>query len=262
MDFAWYIYLLAIAAGILAGVINTLAGSGSLVTLPMLIFLGLPANVANGTNRAGVIFQNIVGITAFRRHGSLDVMGGIWYIVPAVLGSVVGARIAVDINEQMMNYVIGVVMVIMLFVILLNPKRWLREQSEVEEGRPGLLTLGLFFVIGMYGGFIQAGVGIFLLAALVMGAGYNLAEANALKLVIVLALSISAILVFIANDQVAWGLGLLMAVGQSIGAWLAVRFAVGNPNANLWVRRLLIAIIILSILKLFGIFDWALGLFA
>jgi uncharacterized membrane protein YfcA len=260
MSFPWYIYLLAIGAGILAGVINTLAGSGSLVTLPMLIFLGLPANVANGTNRVGVIFQNIVGITTFSRHGSLDVKGGIWYIVPAVLGAFVGARIAVDLNEQVMNYVIGVVMVMMLFIILANPKRWLREASEVQDGRPSLLMLAIFFVIGMYGGFIQAGVGIFLLAGLVMGAGYNLAEANALKLVIVLALSISAILVFIANDQVVWGLGLLMAVGQSIGAWLAARFAATNPNANIWVRRLLIAIIVFSILKLFGIWDWMWGL--
>ncbi|MCB0046425.1 MAG: sulfite exporter TauE/SafE family protein [Caldilineaceae bacterium] len=254
------IYLLAIAAGILAGIINTLAGSGSLVTLPMLIFLGLPANVANGTNRVGVIFQNIVGIATFRRHGSLDVGGGVWYVIPAVLGAIVGARIAVDINEQMMNYVIGAVMVIMLFVILLDPKKWLRDQSEVQPGRPGFLTLALFFVIGIYGGFIQAGVGIFLLAGLVLGAGYNLAGANALKLVIVLALSLSAIAVFILNDQVAWGLGLLMAVGQSIGAWLAARFAATNPNANVWVRRLLIAIILFSIVKLFGIWDWAMGM--
>ena len=120
--------------------------------------------------------------------------------------------------------------------------------------------LALFFVIGIYGGFIQAGVGIFLLAGLVMGVGYNLTQANAVKLVIVLALSLAAIVVFIVNDQVNWWLGALMAVGQSIGAWLAARFAVGNPNANVWVRRLLIAVIVLSIIKLFGGFDLLSGM--
>jgi uncharacterized membrane protein YfcA len=258
--FPWYVYLLAIAAGILAGIINTLAGSGSLVTLPMLIFLGLPANVANGTNRVGVIVQNIVGIGTFQRKGALDTAGSVWYTIPAMLGAIVGAMIAVDLNEEMMNRAIGIVMIIMLMVILVDPKRWLREKSDVRPGRPSVLMLALFFVIGIYGGFIQAGVGIFLLAGLVMGVGYNLTQANAVKLVIVLALSVAAIAVFIANGQVNWWLGALMAVGQSIGAWLAARFAVGNPNANIWVRRLLIAVIVLSILKLFGVFDLISGM--
>lgn len=253
----WYIYVLAILAGILAGIINTLAGSGSLVTLPMLIFLGLPPSVANGTNRVGVIVQNIVGITTFKRRGNMEMSGSLWFAIPAMIGAIVGAQIAVDLNEQAMNMAIGVVMVIMLLIILFDPKRWLKDKSEVAEGRPSLLMLGLFFVIGIYGGFIQAGVGIFLLAGLVLGVGYNLTHANAFKLVIVLALSLAAIAVFIMNDQVNWGLGLLMAVGQSIGAWLAARFATGNPNANIWVRRLLIVIIVLSIIKLFGIWDWA-----
>ena len=259
MDYPWYIYLLAIAAGTLAGIINTLAGSGSLVTLPMLIFLGLPANVANGTNRVGVIVQNIVGIGTFRRKGALDTVGSVWYTVPAMLGAIVGAMIAVDLNEEAMNRAIGIVMIVMLVVIIVDPKRWLREQSEVQPGRPSIWLLALFFLIGIYGGFIQAGVGIFLLAALVMGVGYNLTHANAVKLVIVLALSLAAIVVFIVNDQVAWWLGALMAIGQSLGAWLAARFAVGNPNANIWVRRLLITVIVLSILKLFGAFDLLMG---
>jgi len=254
---AWYIYVLAIFAGMLAGVINTLAGSGSLVTLPMLIFLGLPPNVANGTNRVGVIVQNVVGIATFKRSGHMELGGSIWFAVPAMIGAIIGAQIAVDLNEQAMNMAIGAVMLIMLVVILFDPKRWLKEKSEVAEGRPSLLMLGLFFVIGIYGGFIQAGVGIFLLAGLVLGVGYNLAHANAIKLVIVLAFSLTAIAVFIMNDQVNWGLGLLMAVGQSIGAWLAARFATTNPNANVWVRRLLIVIIVVSMIKLFGIWDWA-----
>ncbi|NJN84439.1 MAG: sulfite exporter TauE/SafE family protein [Caldilineaceae bacterium] len=250
-------YVLAILAGVLAGIINTLAGSGSIVTLPMLVFLGLSPSVANGTNRVGVIVQNIVGIATFRQQGQLQLEGGLWLTVPAMIGAVLGAQIAVNLNEQAMNLAIGIVMVVMLFVVLFNPKQWMRVSSNVQSGRPSIWILGIFFVIGIYGGFIQAGVGVFLLVALVMGVGYSMVHANAIKLMIVLALSLAAIVVFINNDQVDWGLGVLMAIGQSIGAWLAARYASNNPNANIWVRRLLIAVILVSIAKFFGLMDLA-----
>lgn len=256
----WYIYVLAILAGILAGIINTLAGSGSLVTLPMLVFLGLPANMANATNRVGVAVQNIVGIITFQRSGKLDSSGSAWLVVPSVLGALVGARIAVDLNEQVMELTIGVIMVIMLFVILLNPSRWLREHSEVKPGRPSWWVLGLFFIIGVYGGFIQAGVGVFLLSAMVLGVGYTLNHANMVKLIIVLFITLFAIVIFAIGGQINWWLGGLMAIGQSIGAWAAARFATQYKNANVWVRRLLIAVVVISIFRFFGIWDWVFGL--
>jgi len=252
----WYIYLLAILAGILAGIINTLAGSGSLITLPMLIFLGLPANAANATNRVGVILQNLVGIGILRRGGRLNLAGAWWLVVPAVLGSILGARIAVDLDARAMNTAIGVVMVVMLGVILLDPKRWLREKSILKPGRPGIGILALFFALGVYGGFIQAGVGVFLLAAMVLAVGYNLVDANGVKLVIVLAFTLSAIAVFIAGGQVHWGLGALMAAGQGCGAWLAARFAARSKSANVWVRRLLVAVVVASTWKLLGVWPF------
>ena len=253
MHLQWYVYPLAILAGVLAGVINTLAGSGSLITLPTLIFLGLPANLANATNRVGVTVQNVVGITTFRREGRLGFGGAGWLIGPAVLGSIVGAWLASSLNAEVMNSVIGVVMVVMLGIILFDPRRWLRETSVVPPGRPGPGILALFFALGVYGGFIQAGVGVFLLAAMVLGVGYNLVEANAIKLVIVLGLTFTALVVFVSRGQIHWGLGGLMAAGQSLGAWLAARFASRNKNANLWIRRLLIAVVSVSIWKLFGL---------
>lgn len=253
MQTQWYVYVLALLAGVVAGVINTLAGSGSLITLPMLIFLGLPANEANATNRVGVLLQNVVGIRTFQASGKLNVKGWLWLTVPAVLGSLVGAQIAVDLNEQIMNRVIGAVMIVMLLLILFDPQRWLRQRSEVKEGRPSLPLLIAFFAIGVYGGFIQAGVGIFILSALVLGASYNLVDANTIKLIIVLAFTIAAVAIFAANSQIHWGVGLLMAAGQSAGAWLAARFAARSKNANVWVRRLLIAVIVASIVKLFGL---------
>jgi len=257
---AWYIYPLAILAGIIAGIINTLAGSGSLVTLPMLIALGLPSNVANATNRVGVIFQNIVGITTFYRSGKFDMSGTWWLVLPALPGAVLGAWLASSLGKQQMDTVIGAVMVIMLLVILFDAQKWLREKSEVREGRPSWLTLLIFFGVGLYGAFIQAGVGVFILAAMVLGTGYSLIHANAVKLVLVLIITLVALPIFMSQGLVDWGMGLLMAVGQSIGAWAAARFATQYKNANIWVRRLLITVIVISIIRFFGIWGFLVGL--
>jgi len=219
----------------------------------MLIFLGLPANVANATNRVGVILQNVIGITTFQRGGKLHLAGVKWLVPPAVAGAVVGALIARSLDAEAMNTVIGAVMVLMLGVVLFNPERWLRSRSEVKPGRPNAGVLALFFALGVYGGFIQAGVGVFLLAAMVLGLGYTLVDANGIKLVIVLSFALVSLAIFASGGQVNWALGVLMAVGQGAGAWLAARFAVKNKNANVWVRRLLIVVIIASILKLFGL---------
>ena len=248
----WYVYIFALFAGAIAGVINTLAGSGSLVTLPMLVFLGLPADVANGTNRVGVLLQNVVGITVFRRSGNSESLGSFWLIAPSVAGALLGAWIATILDKEAMELAIGIVMVVMLCVLISNPKKWLREKSEATSGRPPVTTLLIFFVVGIYGGFIQAGVGVLLLSALVLATGYTLNQANMIKLMIVLAMALISLPVFIFNNQVDWGLGVLMAIGQAIGAWLAANYATRVPNANVWVRRLLIVIVVISIVRFIG----------
>lgn len=257
----WYLYPLAILAGIVAGVINTLAGSGSLVTLPMLVFLGLPSNVANATNRVGVVLQNIVGITTFQRSGRLNLSNSAWLVLATLPGAVAGAWLASNLGKAEMDRIIGVIMVVMLFVILLEPEKWLRQHSAVQEGRPSIWILLLFVGIGFYGAFIQASVGILILAAMVLGMNYSLAHANAIKLMIVLVVTAVALVIFINQGLIHWGFGLLMAVGQSIGAWGAARFATRAPNANVWTRRLLIAVVVVSIFQFFGLLDRILALF-
>ena len=256
MDITPIQYVLAILAGILAGIINTLAGSGSAVTLPMLVFLGLEPGVANATNRVGVAVQNIVGITTFQHSGQLELSGGLWLTVPAMLGSLVGAYVATQLDKSAMNLAIGGMLLIVLVTLFVNPKKWLREKSEIAAGRPRSGVLAMFFVIGVYGGFIQAGVGVFILTTMVLAAGYSLVHANAIKLIIVLALTMVALGVFILSPvEINWGIGALMAAGQSIGAWAAARFAVSVPNANRYVRWLLIVVVVYSILRFFGILD-------
>ena len=250
---AWYLYFAIIGAGFVAGFINTLAGSGSLVTLPLLIFLGLPANVANGTNRVAILLQNVVGVSSFHRQKVLDWRGGLLLGIPAIVGAMVGAQIAVNLNEEMMRRTIGILMVVMLVIILIRPKRWLEGHSELQKRRPGWKQGLIFFAIGVYGGFIQAGVGIFLLAGLVLSAGYDLVRANAVKVLIVLCFTLFALAVFVFNGQVVWQIGLILAVGNMLGAWVGARMAV--KRGAVFVRWLLIAVVAVSAAKLLGIFD-------
>jgi uncharacterized membrane protein YfcA len=235
--------------GFVAGFINTLAGSGSLVTLPVLILLGLPANVANGTNRVGVLLQNVVAVVTFRKSGGVDYADSWKLVLPTVVGSVIGAELAVDLDEALLRRVIGVLMLVMLAVMLVKPERWIATHASRREPRL-MIEVPLFFVIGVYGGFIQVGVGIFLLAGLVLSAGYNLVGANALKNLIVLVFTAAALVVFVLNDQVQWTLGLLLAAGQSLGAWVAVRIAVKRGAE--FVRLFVIAVIVLSAGALFA----------
>ena len=250
----WFIYPLVVLAGFFAGVINTLAGSGSLITLPVLIFLGLPATVANGTNRVAILLQNLVGGSSYQRRDVLDGPGALRLSLPALVGALLGAQIAVNLNEELMRRVIGIVMLLMLFVILLRPQRWLQGEIQSLVGWPNAKQLITMFAIGVYGGFIQAGVGIFLLSALVLAIGYDLVRANAVKVVIVLVFTLFALIVFVRNDQVDWGIGLLLASGNMLGAWMATRWAVARGSA--WLRRVLLFTVALSGAYLLGILDW------
>ena len=255
---SWYLILAVIAAGFAAGFINTLAGSGSLVTLPLLIFLGLPANIANGTNRVAILLQNVVAVSSFHRQDRLDLRGSVILALPAVAGAILGAQIAVNLDETTLERTIGVLMLFMLIVILVQPKRWLQGHLDRLEGWPTWWQFALFFLIGVYGGFIQAGVGIFLLAGLVLAVGYDLVRANAVKVAVVLLFTISALVVFIRNGQVVWGIGLLLGVGNMLGAWAATRVAVAR--GAVWVRRLLIAVVVVSAAELLGVVDAVVGL--
>lgn len=250
-DLDWYIYPLVVAAGFACGFINTLAGSGSLITLPLLIFLGLDANIANGTNRVAILLQNVVGVSKFKQEKLLSLKSAVVFAVPAILGSVIGAQIAVNLDEETMRRVIGGLMVVMLFVILIKPKRWLKGREDQSERRTSIPVLVMFFFIGMYGGFIQAGVGIFLLVGLVLGAGYDLVRANGVKVFIILVFTAFALVIFIVNDQVRWMTGLILAIGNMLGAWVAVKASV-KRGAD-FVRWVLIGVVLISAVLLLDI---------
>jgi len=239
------------AVGLIAGFINTLAGSGSLVTLPVLILLGLPAGVANGTNRVGILIQNVVAVTTFHKRGRLRTEGTARLIVPAVLGAIVGAALAVDLDEAMLNRTIGILLLIMLAVVVLRPRRWIETRAD-GQAAPYWVQAVAFFAVGLYGGFIQAGVGFFLISSLVLAGGYDLVGASGVKNFIVLAFTVAALIVFVINDQVRWGLGLLLACGNALGAYIAAHLAVRKGAT--FIRYVLIVMLLLASVAMLGDF--------
>ncbi len=258
-DFPWYSYVGILIAGLAAGYINTLAGSGSLITLPLLIFFGLPPTVANGTNRIGVLLQTLTATVSFQRQGVLKWRQALFLLLASGSGAVVGALIAVDLNQEAMRRTIGVMMLVMLVVLFIQPKRWLTVEEGALEKEPSLQQFIIFFAIGIYGGFIQAGVGVFLLAGLVLSVGYDLVHANAVKSLLVFGFTLLALAVFILNDQVDWGMGIALAIGNSIGGWYAAKTAVKQGAG--FIRWLLIVVVFVAALNLFGVFNWIFDLF-
>jgi uncharacterized membrane protein YfcA len=247
----WYQILLLVGAGAIAGFINTLAGSGSLLTLPLFMAFGLPAPVANGTNRIGILLQSITSVLSFKKQKLLDFRTALKIAVPSVIGSVIGAMIAVDVNEKAMQTTIGILLILMFFLIIWKPDRWVKNHA----GNPPLplwAQILVFFFVGMYGGFIQAGVGFFLLAALVMASGLDLIKANALKVLLVLFYTPFSLAIFILNHQVDYKLGFIVAAGGIIGAWFGARMSVKwGPSV---VRFILLATLLVAAIKLLGAF--------
>ncbi len=249
MDISIADIALVIGAGILAGFINTLAGSGSAITIPLLVFMGLPAGVANATNRVSVVLQSGMGTWTFAKQGRIDWTMAWKISIPAVIGALLGAQIAVDLNERAMSIAIGAMLVLVFFIVIARPKRWLVASADTTPELKWWLY-PVFFLMGVYGGFIQAGAGIFWLAALVLGAGFDLINANGIKNWLSFFYNVFAVALFIWNDQINWTWGLLLAVGAMTGAWLAARFAT-KDWAQVWVYRLLLVVIVVSAIRMF-----------
>jgi uncharacterized membrane protein YfcA len=250
---SWFEVIALIVAGVVVGIINTLAGGGSIISLPLLMLLGLPADVANGTNRIAVLLQNITTVSIFSHKKVLDWKKGRWLAIPAAAGAIAGAWIAVDVNKHVIEKSIAVVMLIMVFFILYKPYRWLKEKTELIEKKVSVLQIVIFFLIGVYGGFIQAGVGYFLLGGLVLSAGYELVKANALKVLIVLLFTPCALVIFILHHQVNWMYGLILGAGSLIGGFVASHMAV-SWGAN-FIRWAVVVIILITAAHILGIIN-------
>lgn len=248
------IIALLIFAGFLVGIVNTLAGSGTIITFTLFTLLGLPPNFANGTTRLGVILQTLSATVLFNKKRLLDVQFGLKVGIPVVLGSLSGAQTASYIKKENFELIIGIVFLLMIFFIVKNPKRWIEGKQKVEKPTNLFLQILIFFAIGFYGGFIHIGVGIFLLTGLVLNAGYDLVKANALKVFIVLLYSPVALAVFMYHGHIHYAMGLIAGIGNLLGGIAAGKLAI-NKGAK-FIRVFLLIVMLLFSAKLLGVFDF------
>ncbi|MGI6552015.1 MAG: sulfite exporter TauE/SafE family protein [Bacillota bacterium] len=248
-----YFVMLILITGIIAGFFNTVGGGGSLITMPMLIFLGMPSAMANGTNRIALIVQNLVAVASFKTKGYFDLRFGLILGIPAMMGSIIGAKFAINISDEIFNKILAVIMVMVLVIILFEPhKKFITYEEEMSKEKKWLAAI-VFFFIGIYGGFIQAGVGFIIIASLSILTGLSLVKINSLKVFVVGIYIFTSLIVFVASGNVNWLIGFSLALGNAIGAWLGSIFAVSGGDK--WIKVVLSISVIAMSLKLLGIFD-------
>ncbi len=246
-----YLYLIAISGGFFAGVLNTLAGNGSAITLSILtLIFNLPEDIANGTNRLGVLFQGITSTWSFYANDKLQLNRAYPIIIPCLLGALAGAWAAITISNEQFKVIFKFLMVLMFFIILIKPKRWLRKTDF--ENPPSLwITIPAFLLLGFYGGFIQMGMGIFFLAIMVLLAKYSISDANGIKAFVILVYTSIVICIFAWHGLIDWKIGGLIASGQAIGGLVGGKFATQHPKADIWAHRLLVLVVIVVLIQLF-----------
>ena len=212
---------LVVGAGLVAGIVNAMAGGGSLLTVALLnVFVGLPGLVANGTNRVGVLVQNASSVASYRKEGIRGFRRAVPVLVPVIAGSLLGSLLVSSVTDETFERIFGILMVPLLFLSLRSPKN---VGSQINW-HP-VTTAVIFFGIGLYGGAFQAGVGLLIVVAL-SRSGLDLVNANAVKVVVILVLTTIAVPVFIVRGQVDWGFAVVLAFGFAAGGWIGARVAV------------------------------------
>ena len=245
--------ILLAVIGVITGVINTLAGGGSLLTLPMLIFLGLPPSVANGTNRIAILIQSIVTNVGFRSKGVKTYPFSIYFGISATLGAIIGAQLAIEIDGELFNKILAVIMVIVVAYLVLNRKSTIDHAVEKVKGKPLWISTILFFFVGIYGGFIQAGVGFLMLLVLSGINNFTLVKSNAIKIVVTGIYTVFAVFIFVINDKMNWEYGLILAFGNAVGGWFTSRWSVSKGDGV--VKIFLVIMVVIMAIKLWFFTD-------
>lgn len=244
----WYHYVLLVGVGFLVGFINTVAGGGSLLSLPVLIFLGLPPSVANGTNRVAIVIQTALATAGFKSKGVTTFPFNIYLGISALLGAIIGAYIAIDIKGETFNRILAIIMIVVVFIIIFKPKIKIEELKERLTGKYLWIGIIAFFFFGIYGGFINAGLGFIIILFLHYINQMTLVRANATKVAVVFIYTLSALAVFVLNDKVNWKVGLILALGNGSGAWLASRVSVKRGDG--FIKTFLVIMVVAMSIKL------------
>lgn len=244
----WYFYPLLVIVGFAVGFINTLSGGGSLLSLPLLIFMGLPPTLANGTNRVAIVIQTFIATLGFKSKGVSTFPFNIYIGISALLGAILGAQIAVELDETIFNKVLAVIMFAVILIIVFQPKINITDLQERLTGKYLWLGIIVFFFLGIYGGFINAGIGFLIILYLHFVHYMSMVRTNATKVFVVFLYSLTALTIFIINDKVDFKIGLILAIGNASGAWVSSRWSVKKDDA--FIKKILVVMVFFMAIKL------------
>ncbi|MFK8115307.1 MAG: sulfite exporter TauE/SafE family protein [Rubripirellula sp.] len=246
--------MILVLAGFIAGIVNTIAGGGSFLTLPALMLFGLDPKVANATNRVAVLFSSGAAAATFYKHGHLDSKLANRLTWPTLLGVPVGALLAVYLPSDAFEPVFGAIFLVMAVVLIRDPKRIIEAQPDRQE--PSRWVTLIFFAIGIYVGFIQAGMGILVLLAMSLMTTGDLVKTNAVKNWIAFLVTLAATLVFAFYGLIEWVPGLVMACGNILGGFVGAKLAIKKGNRLIF--GFLIVVMIATGIKLVGtnVYAW------
>jgi hypothetical protein len=237
---------LFLVAGFIAGFANTVAGGGSLITFPLLVLLGFPPQVANGTIRVAILFQNAASVPTFARLGHFHPRESLICAAVTVPASIAGSFAAVRMDPDPFRNVSAVLLLAVLATLFVSPSSWTREATR-RSIRWGTM-IPLLVVVGFYGGFFQVGVGMHFLAAAVLVGGWDLVTANAIKVAVILLFILASLLVFAAHGQVDWTVGLVLGTGNMLGGWAGAHAAVKKGPG--WIRWTMVVMGVAAAVKL------------
>lgn len=241
--------LILLIGGLFSGTINTIVGGGSLISVPLLIITGLPPHLAIGTNRFAMIFNTGVGAIEYHKKIQYKIEVALLLAIFASIGSYLGANIVLQIDEALLNYVIGVLMLIIGGVTVFKKKIGIEENKMIITKGKRILIVVLTFFLGVYGGFFGAGISTMFTFVIVSFFGTSFIKSAGITRFIVSILSIIASLVFLYNMSIDFVFGVILAISFIVGASLGVKLAL--KAGNVWIRRLFIFLIVISSIKLF-----------
>jgi len=238
---------LIILTGFVAAFLNTVAGGGSLISVPVLTFLGLPITVANATNRVALLIQNYFAVRGFRsKRVNLPWPYSLYLGLSTLAGGIIGSLLASSVDDALFERIFSVVMIISVITILIKPRKAAGEEKMLL--RHQLLGTISFFALGIYGGFVQAGIGFLVIALLTMVNNMNLVTVNYVKVFSAMIYTSASVIVFALEQKINWTAGAVLAIGMAFGGWFASRWSV--DRGEVWIRRVMIAAIIAMAIRL------------
>lgn len=241
--------LILVVAGLAAAFLNTVASSGSAVTIPVMIMIGIEPVVANASNRLPIVIGCATAVWTFHRAGHLPWRDAARFSVPAAIGAFAGSSLASVFDDGRTTGLVIAAVLVALLVLFANPAKWLAADRTDRPPNKGPIVLVLMGLVGLWAGLIAVDSGTYALAVLVLLARFPIREANAIKVTSLGLAALVSLVVFSGKGEIDWSAAAFLAVGSVIGAFLGAKLALG-PHAAKWVFRLLVLVLVLEVIHL------------